>query len=68
MAVKLRRMKAKEPAARREETKKVHISVGKPHWRRLLGTCKSRWKDDIKVNLKEMDGEGVKRTHLFFRS
>jgi hypothetical protein len=30
------------------------ILVGKPEGNRLLGTCKRRWEDNIKIDLREM--------------
>jgi cephalosporin hydroxylase len=61
-------MRATEYAARMEGIRNVYIVVGKPHRKRLLWTCSSSWKDAIKVNLKEIEVEGVNRIHLVLDS
>jgi hypothetical protein len=38
--------------------------VGKPEWRRPLGTTRRRWRDNIRMYLREIGWEGVDRMHL----
>jgi hypothetical protein len=35
------------------------ILVGKPEWKRQLGRPRSRWEDNIKMDLRELCLEGV---------
>jgi hypothetical protein len=42
------------------ETRNVYkILVGKPEGKRPLGRPRSRWQDDVSVDLREMEWEGV---------
>jgi hypothetical protein len=36
-----------------------HILVGKPEGKRPLGRPRSRWEDNIRIDLREMGWEGV---------
>jgi hypothetical protein len=38
--------------------------VGKPEGKSTLGRPNSRWKDNIKTDLKEIGYEGVDRIHM----
>jgi hypothetical protein len=40
------------------------IVVGKPEGMRLLGESRRRWEDNIKINLKETEWDGVDWIHL----
>ena len=53
--IKSRRMRWAGHVARMEEGRVVHkVLVGKPEGKRPLGRPRRRWKDNIKVNLKEV--------------
>ena len=46
--------------ARTGEGRGVHrVLVGKPEEKRPLGRPRGRWEDNIKMDLKEMRGDGV---------
>jgi hypothetical protein len=38
--------------------------MGKPKWKRSLGRPRSRWEDNIKMDLKEISWKGVDCIHL----
>jgi hypothetical protein len=40
------------------------ISVGKPEGKRPLGRCRSRWEDNIRVDLKEIGWDCLDWMHL----
>jgi hypothetical protein len=46
-------------SAHREMRNEYKISIGKPEGKRLLGRPRRRWKDNIKMGLREMELEGV---------
>ena len=35
------------------------VLVGKPEGKRPLGRCRNRWEDNIKMDLQEMEWEGM---------
>jgi hypothetical protein len=58
--IKLRRMRWVGHVARMEEGRGVYrVLVGRPEGKRLLGRPRSRWEDNIKMDLTEIgiDGE-----------
>jgi hypothetical protein len=55
--VKSRRMKLAGHVARMGEERGVHrVLVGKPEGKRLLGSPRRRWEDNIQVDLQEVGG------------
>jgi hypothetical protein len=55
--VKSRRMKWAGHVARMGEDRRVHrVLVGKPEVKRSLGRPRSRWEDNIKIDLQEVGG------------
>jgi hypothetical protein len=40
------------------------VLVGKPERKRPLGRPRSRWEDNIRMDLREMEWEGVNWMHL----
>ena len=55
--VKSRRMRWAEHVARMGEDRGVRrVLVGKPEGKRPLGRPRSRWEDNIKIDLKEVGG------------
>jgi hypothetical protein len=53
--IKSRRMRWAEHVARMWERRGVHrVLVGKPEGKRPFGTRRSRWKDNIKMDLQEV--------------
>jgi hypothetical protein len=58
--IKSRRMKWAGHVARIGEMRNAHrILVGKPEGKRPLGKPRSRWVDNIKMNLREIEWDGV---------
>jgi hypothetical protein len=58
--IKSRRMRWEGHVARMGEKGNSHrILVGKPEGKRPLGIPRSRWVDNIKVDLREMGWDGV---------
>jgi len=43
---------------------KYNILVGKPEWKRPLGSPRHRWIDNIRMDLREMWWKGVDWMHL----
>jgi hypothetical protein len=43
---------------------KYNILVGKPEWKRPLGSPRHRWIDNIRMDLREKGWEGVDWIHL----
>jgi len=41
-----------------------NISVGKPEGKRLFARSRRRWKDNIKMDVRELEWEGVDWMHL----
>jgi hypothetical protein len=41
-----------------------NILIGKCEAKRLLGQCRRRWEDNIKINLKEIGSDDVDSTGL----
>jgi transcription termination factor 2 len=57
--VKSRRMRWAGHVARMGEGRGVHrVLVGEPEGNRPLGRPRRRWKDDIKLDLQEVGGDG----------
>ena len=57
--VKSRRMRCAEYVARMGEGRGVHrVLVEKPEGKRPLGRSRRRWEDNIKMDLKEVGGDG----------
>ena len=55
--VKSRRMRCARHVARFGEGRGVHrVLVGKPEGKRLLGSPRRRWGDNIKMDLQEVGG------------
>jgi hypothetical protein len=53
--IKSRRTKWTRHVARTEEVRNAYQSlVGKPEGKRTLGRSKSRWEDNIRMNLREI--------------
>jgi hypothetical protein len=48
---------------RRDETF-IKILVGKPEGKRPLGRPRHRWEDNIKMDLREIEWEGVEWIHM----
>jgi len=63
--IKSRRMRWVGPVARMGKKRGVYrILVGKPEEKRPLGRPRSRWKDNIKMDLQEVGYEGKDWTEL----
>jgi hypothetical protein len=41
------------------DEKCIHILVGKPEGKRILGRARCRWEDNIRMELREVGWEGV---------
>jgi transcription termination factor 2 len=63
--IKSRRMRWAGHVARMEEERSVYtVLVGRPEGKRPLGRPRSRWEDNIKMDLREIGIEGVNWIHL----
>jgi len=57
--VKSRRMRCAWHVARMGEGRGVHrVLMGKPEGKRLVGSPRRRWEDNIKMDLREVGGGG----------
>jgi hypothetical protein len=55
--IKSRRMRWAGHVARMGEERKVYVDfMGKPEWKRPLGRPRRRWKDGIRMDLREIGG------------
>jgi hypothetical protein len=58
--IKLRRKRWARHIARMEETRNAYrILVGKPQGRRPLGRPRSRWVDNIKIDVRKIEWDGM---------
>jgi hypothetical protein len=58
--IKSRRLKWTEPVARMGEKRNVYrILVGKPEGKRPLGRPRRRWVDNNKIDLREIEWDGM---------
>jgi hypothetical protein len=58
--IKSKRMRWAGHVARMEATRNAYrILVGKPEGKRPLGRPRSRWVDNIKMNLREIEWDGM---------
>jgi hypothetical protein len=63
--IKSRRMRGAGHVARMGEGRNVYrVLVGKPEGKRQLGRQRRRWKDGIKIDLREIGWGGVEWIHL----
>jgi hypothetical protein len=63
--IKSRRMRLAGHVGRMEAMRNSYkILVGKCEGKRLLGRPRRRWEDDIRMNLRELDREGIDWMHL----
>jgi hypothetical protein len=64
-AIKLRRMRWVGQVARMGEMKNEYKTlVGNPEGKRQLGRPMHRWKDNIRLDLREIGWEGVEWSHV----
>jgi hypothetical protein len=63
--IKLRRMRWEGHVARMGEKRNVcRILVGKPEEKRPLGRPRRRWVDNIEIDLREIEWDGMDWIHL----
>jgi hypothetical protein len=60
--IKSRRMRWAGHVAQMGETNAYGILVGKPEGKRTLGRPRRRWVDNIKMDLREIEWDGLDRT------